>query len=212
MNNGFNSLFRFLSDESVQTICKQEDTDWYHLGSWSTIISYLHSFTAGINIGTTTSTPQQFETNETIPSQYKTEPTINGSVCIADNIVNFLKENTRIPFIAAAETAQQQITNGTVLGGHLGVTQGYLAYTYLVANPSDKTIHQVIIDAGNGQVLSTSEGTSLESFGQPWHAGFGPWKGHHGFFGGSWNKLQLGSAPWTSFGSNSNDDGGIGSW
>ena len=69
--------------------------------------------------------PQQFDTNETIPSQYKTEPTINGSVCITDNIVNFLKENTRIPFIAAAETAQQQITNGTVLGGHLGVTQGY---------------------------------------------------------------------------------------
>ena len=156
--------------------------------------------------------PQQFETNETIPSQYKTEPTINGSVSIADNIVNFLKENTRIPFIAAAETAQQQITNGTVLGGHLGVTQGYLAYTFLVANPSDKTIHQVIIDAGNGQVLSTSEGTSLESFGHPWHAGFGPWKGHHGFFGGSWNSLPLGSAPLTSFRSNSNDDGGIGSW
>lgn len=156
--------------------------------------------------------PQQFEINETIPSQYKTEPTINGSVSIAVNIVNFLKENTKISFIAAAETAQQQITNGTVLGGHLGVTQGYLAYTYLVANPSDKTIHQVIINAENGQVLSTSEGTSLESFGQPWHAGFGPWKGHHGFFGGSWNSLPLGSAPLTSFRSNSNDDGDIGSW
>ena len=86
-------------------------------------------------------------------NQYRTEPTINGSVSIADNMVNFLKENTKIPFIAAAETAQQQITNGTVLGGHLGITQGYLAYTYLVANPSDKTIHKVIIDAGNGQVF-----------------------------------------------------------
>jgi hypothetical protein len=56
--------------------------------------------------------PQQFETNETIPSQYNTEPTINGSVSIADNIVNFLKENTKISFIAAAERAQQQIANG----------------------------------------------------------------------------------------------------
>jgi uncharacterized membrane protein YkoI len=140
---------------------------------------------------------QQFEINETIPSRDNADPTINGSVSIADNIVNFHKENTKIPFVGAAETAQQQITNGTILEGHLGVTQGYLAYAYLVANPSDKTIHKVIVDAGNGQVLSKSEGTSLESFSQSRHAGFGPWKGHHGFFGGLWNSLPLGSAPWT---------------
>jgi uncharacterized membrane protein YkoI len=154
---------------------------------------------------------QQFESNETIMNQYRTEPTINGSVNIADNMVNFLKENTKIPFIAAAETAQQQITDGTVLGSHLGLTQGYLAYTYLVANPSDKTTHKVIIDAGNGQVLSTSEGSSLDSFIQSRHAGFGHWKEHHGFFGGLWNSLLFGSAPWTSFGFSSNN-GGIGSW
>jgi uncharacterized membrane protein YkoI len=116
---------------------------------------------------------QQFESNETIMNQYRTEPTINGSVSIADNMVNFLKENTKIPFIAAAETAQQQIINWTVLGGRLGITQGYQAYTYLVEIPSDKTIHKVIIDAGNGQVLSTSEGTSLDPFIQSRHTGFG---------------------------------------
>ncbi|MGH9979764.1 MAG: PepSY domain-containing protein [Nitrososphaeraceae archaeon] len=154
--------------------------------------------------------PQQNE-KETIWSQDNAFPTINGSVSISDNVVNFLKENTKIPFIAAAETAQQRITNGTVLGGHLGVTQGYLAYTYLVVNPSDKTINKVIIDAGNGQVLSTSERISWESFGQSRHAEFGHWKGHHSFFGGSWNSLPFGSAPWTSFGSNSNNDRGIGS-
>jgi uncharacterized membrane protein YkoI len=156
--------------------------------------------------------PQQNETKETIWSQDNAFPTINGSVSISDNVVNFLKENTKIPFIAAAETAQQQITNGTVLGGHLGVTQGYLAYTYLVANPSDKSIHKVIIDAGNGQVLSTSEGISWELLGRSRHTEFGHWKGHHSFFGGPWNSLPFGSAPWTSFGSNSNNDRGIGSW
>ncbi len=64
--------------------------------------------------------PQQNETKETIWSHDNAFPTINGSVSISDNVVNFLKENTKIPFIAAAETAQQRITNGTVLGGHLG--------------------------------------------------------------------------------------------
>jgi uncharacterized membrane protein YkoI len=156
---------------------------------------------------------QQLETNETVLNQFKTEPTINGSVSIEDNFVNFLKENTKEPFISAAETAQQQITNGTVLGGHLGVAKGYLVYTYLVVDPTDKTIHKVIIDAGNGQVLGTSEGASLESFGQSRHPGFEHWKGHHGFFGGLWNSLPLGSAPWTSFGSNNNNNNeGIGLW
>jgi uncharacterized membrane protein YkoI len=139
---------------------------------------------------------QLLGTNETILNQYKPGATINGSVNIADNIVNFLEENTQIPFTTAAETAQQQIINGTVLGGHLGVTEGFLAYTYLVANPSDKIIHKIIIDAGNGQVLSASEGTSLESFGQLRHENFEHWKGHHGFFGGLWNSLPFGYVPW----------------
>ena len=139
---------------------------------------------------------QQLGTNETILNQYRPGATINGSVNIADNIVNFLEENTKIPFSTAAETAQQPIINGTVLGGQLGVTEGFLAYTYLVANPSDKIIHKVIIDAGNGQVLGASEGTSLESFGQLRHENFEQWKGRHGFFRGLWNSLPFGSVPW----------------
>jgi len=212
MNNGFNRLSRFLFYEGVQTDYSQGDADSYYLRSWSTSIRYLHSFIAGINNGTTTTTRSTVWNKWNDPSRDNADPTINGSVSIADNIVNFPKENTKIPFVGAAETAQQQITNGTILEGHLGVTQGYLAYTYLVANQSDKTIHKVIIDAGNGQVLSTSEGISWESFDQSRHAEFGHWKGHHSFFGGPWNSLPFGSAPWTSFGSNSNNDRGIGSW
>jgi hypothetical protein len=62
---------------------------------------------------------QLLGTNETTLNQYKPGAIISGSVNIADNIVNFLEENTKIPFTTAAVTAQQQIINGTVLGGHL---------------------------------------------------------------------------------------------
>ena len=79
-------------------------------------------------------------------NHYKTKSSINGSVSITNNTVNFIKEDTKISFVDAAETAQQQIINGTVLGGHLGVSQGYLTYTYLVANPFDNTICKIIID------------------------------------------------------------------
>ena len=88
------------------------------------------------------------------------------------------------PFITAAQTAQNQIANGTVLGGHIGVTQGYLTYTYFVANPTNDTAHIVIIDAGNGQVLYTSEGKQIGSWGQLSIFGpFGQEKGHEGFGG-----------------------------
>jgi hypothetical protein len=144
-------------------------------------------------------------------SRYGEIPKINGSVNVRDGIKNFFAENAKTPFITGAQTAQDQIANGTVLGGHIGVTQGYLTYTYFVMNPTNDTAHKVIVDAGNGQVLHTSEGKRIgsgaqsmfESFGQgrehkgfgggggfgPFDHGFGPFGGGSGFgpFGGFWH-------------------------
>ena len=88
-------------------------------------------------------------------SEYTEIPKVNGSVNVRDGIKNFFVENTKVPFITGAQTAQGQIANGTVLGGHIGVTQGYLTYTYLVVSPTNDTAHKVIVDAGNGQVIMT---------------------------------------------------------
>jgi uncharacterized membrane protein YkoI len=124
-------------------------------------------------------------------------PQINGSVSVANETINLIKENVKVSFIAAAQTAQGQVTNGTVLGGHLGVVQGYLVYTYFVADAANQRGHLVIVDAGNGDVLHTSEGQSFSSFGPPmmfgrWggHTGFGEWHGlgkPHWFGGGMWH-------------------------
>lgn len=110
-------------------------------------------------------------------------PQINGSVSLANEASNFINENVNVSFVAAAQTAQGQVTNGTVLGGHLGVVQGYLVYTFFVADTSNQTGHLVVVDAGNGDVLYTSEGRSFGSFGHPMM--FGPWGGHGGF--GEWH-------------------------
>lgn len=109
-------------------------------------------------------------------------PQINGSVSVTNETSSFINENVNVEFVAAAETAQGQVNNGRVLGGHLGVAQGYLVYTFFVANTTNQTGHMVIVDAGNGEVLYTSEGHSLGSFGQlhgRWGGdGHGGWKGH----------------------------------
>ena len=124
--------------------------------------------------------------NNTNIREYDTIPKINGSVSVEDNIRSFLEENTKIPFVSAAETAQKQIANGTVLGGNLGVTQGYLTYTYIIVDQAKETIHKVIIDAGNGQALYVSEGRQIDSFSQPMFGAFGHGKAH-GFGGGPWH-------------------------
>jgi uncharacterized membrane protein YkoI len=123
-------------------------------------------------------------------------PQINGSVSVANETSNFINENVKVSFVAASQAAQGQITNGTVLSGHLGVVQGYLVYTFFVADTSNQTGHLVIVDAGNGDVLHTSEGRSFGSFGHPmmfgrWggYGGFGEWHGPgkpHWFGGGIW--------------------------
>jgi hypothetical protein len=109
-------------------------------------------------------------------------PQINGSVSLANEASNFINENVNVSFVEAAQTAQGQVTNGTVFGGHLGVIQGYLVYTFFVANTANQTGHLVVVDVGNGNALYTSEGQSFGSFGHPMM--FGPWGGQ-GF--GEWH-------------------------
>ncbi len=128
-------------------------------------------------------------TNNSI-TEYGELPQINGSVSVKDSIKNFLSENAKTPFINGAQTAQNQIANGTIWGGHIGVIQGYLTYTYYVVNPTNDTAHKVIVDAGSGQVLFTSEGKQIGSWDQPMLGQFGHEKGHgfgegsgHGFGG-----------------------------
>ncbi|MFL6494855.1 MAG: PepSY domain-containing protein [Nitrososphaera sp.] len=91
---------------------------------------------------------------------------INGSMSVAKDTSNFINERAKVSFIAAAQTAQGQVTNGTVLGAHLGGVQGYLVYKLLVANIANQTGHLTVIDAGNGEVLYTSEDKPLGFFGQ----------------------------------------------
>jgi hypothetical protein len=117
---------------------------------------------------------------------------INGSVNVVEGMKNLFKENAKVSFTAAADTAQKQVPNGTILAGRLGVTQGYLTYRYLVVDIEKQTAYRVIIDAGNGEILYTSQGHQIGSFSQqqeprmfgPFMAGgFGHWNVKHQSFG-----------------------------
>ena len=134
-------------------------------------------------------------------------PKITGSINVVQTTKNVIKDNLKVSFSQAADIAGKQITNGTVVGGHLGVVQGYLVYTFFGINPGTHTAYHTIIDAGNGKVLYISQGQQMDrggffgslsgafeplrphglagGFGHgPFGFGFGPWRTPGGFMGG----------------------------
>ena len=119
-------------------------------------------------------------------------PQINGSVNLQQQTTKLIQENVKVSFTSAASTAQSQVEGGTVIAGHLGVMQGYLVYMFNVASYDGGTSRIVIVDAGNGQVLHTSDAFPLQLGG----LGFGgcPMGGgwHHDDHGIGWGGLREG--------------------
>jgi uncharacterized membrane protein YkoI len=101
-------------------------------------------------------------TNTTIATGYRGQlPNITGSVNVGQTAKSFIKDNLKVSFSQAADIAGKQITNGTVVGGHLGVLQGYLVYKFFAVNPTTHIGYLTIVDAGNGKVLYTSQGQQM---------------------------------------------------
>jgi uncharacterized membrane protein YkoI len=117
-------------------------------------------------------------------------PELKGSVSIANATNEFVRDNVKVSFNDATSTAQSQVSNGVVIGGKLTIAQGFLVYTFNVANYDAGTSRIVIIDAGNGGVLYTSDEMPLRYGGLG--GGFGGC-GHHGGYG-HWNGKDMTSS------------------
>ncbi len=105
-------------------------------------------------------------------------PIMNGSI----NVPKLVNDQIKVSFSDAAKTAEGQVDGGMIIGGHIGIVQGYLVYSFKVTNPDSQTCNLVIVDAGNGSVLYKSEGFQMGSFGNHFGFGGGPWGMHK--FGG----------------------------
>src|SRR5919112_4302945 len=103
---------------------------------------------------------QETTTNSTTAQSNQTTrmeiPQLNGSVNVQQQTNQFLQDSVQVPFATALQTAQAEVGNGTAISGHLGIVQGYLVYTFKLANFDAQTSRIVIVDAGNGSVLYTS--------------------------------------------------------
>jgi uncharacterized membrane protein YkoI len=95
------------------------------------------------------STPDTFDTLIEMPE-------IQGSIDLREILTSTVKTE----FSEAANSAASAVDGGMVVNGRLGVYQGYYVYTFEVLD-SDNKVHHVIVDAGNGEVLYTSEGFDM---------------------------------------------------
>ena len=79
---------------------------------------------------------------------------INGSINVLEKSQTAIENDLKTSFVQAADIVARQSNNDTILlGGHLGVEQGYLVYKFFAINPTNHTGYKTIVDAGNGAVL-----------------------------------------------------------
>jgi uncharacterized membrane protein YkoI len=92
-------------------------------------------------------------------------PKINGSINVLEKTQAAIENDLKTSFVQAADIAARQSNNDTILlGGHLGVEQGYLVYKFFAINPTNHTGYKTIVDAGNGAVLYKSEDIKMMNF------------------------------------------------
>ncbi len=145
-----------------------------NLGSNRKLLTVMLIVAIGATIGGSLAYAQTTGTTGT-NSPANTAPKIQGSINLQENIMS----NVKTSFSAAQDTAASAVTNGKVIGGSLTVIQGSVVYDFKVID--DKNLaYSVIVDAGNGKVLYTSQGQSSNFgiFGMGGHCSKG---GHIGW-------------------------------
>ena len=156
--------------------------DTKSLNSKSKLLAMILSVAVIATVGTTLAFAQTAGTTPSTPSQ-TTPPQIQGSV----NLQQMLLSSVHTKFTDAANTAAGAVTNGQVLGGSLTVIQGSVVYTFKVFDGTN--IYSVIVDAGNGKVLYTSQGHPMQLGALVGGGGHFGMRGHH-MEGNEWKSQQ----------------------
>ncbi len=118
--------------------------------------------TASIMIGTLTSYIQQTVSaqnqNNSSSASVASLRNLTGSVQVFPRLSQVIQSSiskTNVTLSTAATSAQTAVgANSHVISAHLGVVNGYLVYVSRLVD-ANNNIHRVIVDAGNGKVLST---------------------------------------------------------
>ena len=106
--------------------------------------------------------PNMMFNGSSMNPMFMQDQNITGSIKLAPTLINSIASQIKVSLSDAAAIVQNQAGNkSNVVAAHLDVVNSYLVYTVVAVDP-DANIHKLIIDAGNGKVLSSSK-SSLQN-------------------------------------------------
>ena len=87
-------------------------------------------------------------------------PNITGSVALRPTIAKAIESRVNVSLVNAATIAEKAMgANTHAVSVRIGVVHGFLVYIALVID-SNYGLHTVLVDAGNGKVLSSAQMSS----------------------------------------------------
>ena len=101
---------------------------------------------------------------------------LTGSIQVFPTPSQVIQSKANVSLSDAAASAQKAVgANSHVISAHLGIVNGFLVYVAHVVD-ANNNIHRVIVDAGNGKILSTTQLPFANALTQP---GGGGMSGHY---------------------------------
>jgi hypothetical protein len=81
-----------------------------------------------------------------------------GSIPLANSLLDVLKSKIKVTLVDAIDNVTKTLgQNSTVISGSIQPEAGFLSYR-IVALDGNNTIHMILVDPGNGNVLSQQQG------------------------------------------------------
>jgi uncharacterized membrane protein YkoI len=109
-------------------------------------------------------TGQNMTTGEDKHNYYmdKEHERINGTIDIMDTMFEAIASKLNITLTDAITTAQQSVGNNSyAMEAKGGMKDGFMVYSVVLGTP-DMEFYKVIVDPGNGQILSSNELSMME--------------------------------------------------
>jgi uncharacterized membrane protein YkoI len=151
------------------------------------VIAVTTSIIAGTLVSTyiQQSASAQNQTNRSNAGAVGPLRNLTGSVQVFPRLSQVIQSKANVSLSDAATSAQKTVgANSHVISAHLGIVNGFLVYVAHVVD-ANNNIHRVIVDAGNGKILSATQLPFANELPQQGGRGmFGHYYGH-GMYGSS---------------------------
>jgi len=146
------------------------------------ILSIIASIITGILVSTyaqqvnarnqtgSTSSSTSIKLIKNNPSAGAANSNWTGSIQLSSTLSQTIESRVRTSLSNAITVAEKTVgANSHATSGRLTAENGFLVYSVWIRNPTNNSLHRIIIDAGNGKVLANQQ-PSLMGY---YHHGFG---------------------------------------